>query len=350
MSDLPKLSYVLLSHNREKYIRKAIESAFAQDYEGELEYIISDDCSTDRTYDIIQECAAAYKGNRRVVVTQTPHNMHLAGNTNHAVSFVESDWIIRADDDDFSTIDRCSLIGKAIAENPGCMYVVTGVGKFTDAEEAEALRRSLLPCGTHAQVSRVDIREGYAALYGHEPRIYSYKAWNMEVFRTFGPLDRDAYYVDDLTCYYRASMLGAGIILNNAVAVLARDGCGNMSRGGDDSTRNYEAIMRLERFNDAYQNITFRPLQDTFLALQRYVEEHLNEEERTKVQPFLEDFQKEMQTRARLCTYWRGSTLNRIRIARERNLHGLFTWLRCLPLPLFARLLAFYRFLRKQIG
>ena len=41
--NLPKLSYVLLSHNREKYIRGAIESAFAQDYEGELEYIFSDD-------------------------------------------------------------------------------------------------------------------------------------------------------------------------------------------------------------------------------------------------------------------------------------------------------------------
>ena len=48
-----------LSHNREKYIRAAIESAFAQDYEGEMEYIFSDDCSTDRTFEIIQECVAA---------------------------------------------------------------------------------------------------------------------------------------------------------------------------------------------------------------------------------------------------------------------------------------------------
>ena len=77
MPNLPKLSYVLLSHNREQYIRTAVESAFAQDYEGELEYIFSDDCSTDRTYEILKECVDAYKGPRRVVLTQTPRNLHL---------------------------------------------------------------------------------------------------------------------------------------------------------------------------------------------------------------------------------------------------------------------------------
>ena len=347
MSSLPKLSYVLLSHNREKYIRKALESAFAQDYEGELEYIISDDCSTDSTLDIIRECVAAYKGKRRIVVTQPPRNMNLAGNTNHAVSFVESDWIIRADDDDLSTIDRCTLIGRAIAEHPDCTYVVTGVDKFTDAEEQTALHRSQTPCGANVSTTRVDIREGFEAFRGHQPKIYSYKAWNMAVFRTFGPLDLDAYYIDDLTCYYRANMLGSGLFLDNAIAVLARDGSGNMSRGGDDSTRHYKAILKREEFNDRYHNLSLRPLQETYQAMLDYVKAHLSDEEQKLIQPFLTDFQQELQTRARICTYWRGSTLNRIRIARELGYHGLFAWLRCLPLPLFARLLALYRTLTR---
>ncbi len=347
MSSLPKLSYVLLSHNREKYIRKALESAFAQDYEGELEYIISDDCSTDSTLDIIRECVAAYKGKRRIVVTQPPRNMNLAGNTNHAVSFVESDWIIRADDDDLSTIDRCTLIGRAIAEYPDCTYVVTGVDKFTDAEEQTALHRSQTPCGANVSTTRVDIREGFEAFRGHQPKIYSYKAWNMAVFRTFGPLDLDAYYIDDLTCYYRANMLGSGLFLDNAIAVLARDGSGNMSRGGDDSTRNYEAIIRLERFNDSYHNITLHPLKDTLSSFQEYAETNPDHKGMEKIRPFLTSFQQELQERARLCTYWRGSTFNRIRIARELGYHGLFAWLRCLPLPLFARLLALYRTLTR---
>lgn len=97
----------------------------------------SDDCSTDRTFEIIQECVAAYKGGRRVVVTQPPTNQHLAGNTNHAIQFVESDWIVRADDDDLSSVDRCSIIGRAIAEHPEASFVFTRMENFTDENAGE---------------------------------------------------------------------------------------------------------------------------------------------------------------------------------------------------------------------
>lgn len=163
-STLPKLSYVLLSHNREKYIRAAIESAFAQDYEGELEYIFSDDCSTDRTFEIIKECVAAYKGNRRVVVTQTPRNLHLAGNTNHAVQFITSDWIVRADDDDISTADRCTLVGRAIAANPGCSFVYTRLETFDADNEANIISRSSLH-RTEAESYRFDVLQGGSGMW-----------------------------------------------------------------------------------------------------------------------------------------------------------------------------------------
>lgn len=170
MAQLPRLSYVLLSHNREKYIRKALESAFAQDYEGELEYIISDDCSTDRTYEIIQECVASYKGGRRVVVTQTPRNLHLAGNTNHAVQFVTSDWVIRADDDDLSCVDRCTQIGRAILANPGCSCVMTLKKNFSDGEEEEALMQARIHCEEkHLLTKPMTSERGrwlYAILFG----------------------------------------------------------------------------------------------------------------------------------------------------------------------------------------
>ena len=187
-SSLPKLSYVLLSHNREKYIRGAIESAFAQDYEGELEYIFSDDCSTDRTFEIIKECVAAYKGNRRVVVTQPPKNLHLAGNTNHAVQFVKSDWIIRADDDDYSAINRCSLIGNAIANNPGLSFVVTGVRYFTASEEESILKES----------QKISVEPVLTNICSSENTIfncrkYSYKVWSIRTYNAFPPLPPEGY-------------------------------------------------------------------------------------------------------------------------------------------------------------
>ena len=339
---LPKLSYVLLSHNREKYIRSAIESAFAQDYEGELEYIFSDDCSTDRTFEIIKECVAEYKGNRRVVVTQTPRNLHLAGHTNHAVQFVESDWIIRADDDDYSSVDRCSLIGRAIASYPRARYVTTGVVHFTDAEENRFLELSQKVCSEPPSPQETDICVHSERETKFRPDSLSYKAWHMDVFRVFGNLHPQGYYVDDLTCFYRASVLGTGVHLANCIAVFMRDGSGNMSRGGDDNQEGYSSIMRLERFHDRYYNLTLEPLKEVMRSLNAYVNKHSMQ----GAEAFIESLKLEMATRELLCTFWRKGIINRVRISRKLGYKGLFSALRCLPMPLFAFLLSIYRKIR----
>lgn len=51
---LPLVSIVITSYNRKKTIAKAIESALAQDYQN-LEIIISDNCSTDGSEEIIKQ-------------------------------------------------------------------------------------------------------------------------------------------------------------------------------------------------------------------------------------------------------------------------------------------------------
>ncbi len=342
-SHLPKLSYVLLAHNREKYIRAAIESAFAQDYAGELEYIFCDDCSTDRTYEIIQQCVADYTGHRHIVVTQTPENGHLAVNTNHAVQHVSSDWIIRADDDDLSSVDRCTLIGEAIAAHPDCTYVVTGVKQFTDAEEESILAESQQPSRTAHTCQRVaNIRDGYDALRGRDPSTYSYKAWHRCVFDQFGPLHKQGYYVDDLCCYNRANLLGYGVYVEHANNVFMRMGSENMSRGGDDNSRGYHAIMRLERFNDKYYNITFEPMELDITAYRAYLQQQ-SPEERAACEPFLRSLDGDMDTRAELRHYWRKGILNRLRIRKKFRYKGLFSYLRSLPMPLFACCLACVR-------
>ncbi len=345
MATLPKLSYVLLSHNREKYIRGAIESAFAQDYAGELEYIFSDDCSTDRTFEIIKECVAEYKGNRKIVVTQTPHNMHLAGNTNHAVQFATGDFVIRADDDDYSRVDRCSIIGKAIAENPGCTFVLTKQKRFTDEQDAEARAFCATPCTEPYESSIVDVTKDHDGLSAFFSKNSSNKAWSTKVYRDFGALPLDGYYVDDVICFLRACAMGYGVSVT-ARTMMARDGSANMCRGGDDGARGYSAIIRLEQFNDKYFNITYAPLELTIAAISQYMQQN-KPDAFAQSQIFFAALEKNMQERALLRTYWRKGTINRLRIKRKLKWKGLFNLLRCLPLPIYARLLAWYRKLFK---
>ena len=54
----PLVSALVLGYNQESIIRKAVEGAFAQTYIP-LEIVLSDDCSTDRTFDIMREMAAS---------------------------------------------------------------------------------------------------------------------------------------------------------------------------------------------------------------------------------------------------------------------------------------------------
>ena len=73
-TDQPMVTFALFAYNQEKYIREAVKGAFSQTYEP-LEIILSDDCSSDRTFEIMQEMAKAYQGPHRVVARTNRKNL-----------------------------------------------------------------------------------------------------------------------------------------------------------------------------------------------------------------------------------------------------------------------------------
>ena len=348
MPPLPKLSYVLLSHNREKYVRTAVESALAQDYKGELEYIFSDDCSTDRTFEIIKECVAAYKGNRRVVVTQPPTNLKTAGNFNHAVSLAQGDWIIRADDDDISAVDRCTATAKAIMAVPGCSFIgISSQHSFTDATEESIIKLAKERHEGDIEPTVTDIRRDSVDKVRFNFGKYCYLTWNKEVFKAFGDLPREAFLADDYILFFRASLMGKGILLSEPPLYFIRKNSLNQSVGKEDGANTFTAVMRRERFFDEYQNSTAAPMRETYEALLDFARQ-MPQEEQPGVLAFLADMQERICTTETLRSYWRKGTINRIRIARELGMTKPYDMLRCLPMPVFAALLAAIRKFKHQ--
>lgn len=55
------MTFALLAYNQEDYIREAVQGTFAQAYKP-LETTSPEDCSSDRTYQIMQDMAGAYRG------------------------------------------------------------------------------------------------------------------------------------------------------------------------------------------------------------------------------------------------------------------------------------------------
>ena len=66
----PLITFALMAYNQEQLIEEAVAGALAQTY-SPLEIILSDDCSTDRTFEIMEEMADEYKGPHSVSIRRT---------------------------------------------------------------------------------------------------------------------------------------------------------------------------------------------------------------------------------------------------------------------------------------
>ena len=104
--DLPLVSFVLLTYNQELYVKQAVEGALKQDYPT-LEIIISDDCSSDSTFEIIQSVVSTYSGKHKVTILRNSSNMGLVSHLNKLfANHVNGDYIILAAGDDISLSSR----------------------------------------------------------------------------------------------------------------------------------------------------------------------------------------------------------------------------------------------------
>ena len=94
----PKISVLMPAYNAEKYIGEAIESILNQTFK-DFEFIIVDDCSTDKTWEIIQRFAII---DTRIVALKNKINLGIAGNRNKLISLASGKYVLWQDADDIS--------------------------------------------------------------------------------------------------------------------------------------------------------------------------------------------------------------------------------------------------------
>lgn len=94
------VSVVVCSYNNEKFVLDCLNSIFDQSYEN-IELLISDDCSTDRTYEIIKEwCESHKKRFARCYYKQNQINIGISRNYNSILKYAKGSFIkIFASDD-----------------------------------------------------------------------------------------------------------------------------------------------------------------------------------------------------------------------------------------------------------
>lgn len=138
---LPRVSLIFPAYNEEKLIRKTIEQGLCQDYQGELEIVIIDDGSTDRTFQIASEYALKYPN---VVVQKHEKNMGKPEGLNTGFKIATGEISVFSDSDSHLAPD---LVSKMIPhfEDPevgvvaGMIVIDNEINLLTKLQQVEYL-------------------------------------------------------------------------------------------------------------------------------------------------------------------------------------------------------------------
>jgi glycosyltransferase involved in cell wall biosynthesis len=122
----PKVSVCLPCYNRHDYVSEAIESVLAQSF-GDFELIITDNCSTDGTVDIIRKYASK---DSRIRVYVNESNLGVIGNLNRGILLGRGEYIKPIFSDDLLTPRCLEAFVNVLDKNPNVSLVTSFTRAF----------------------------------------------------------------------------------------------------------------------------------------------------------------------------------------------------------------------------
>ena len=118
MKAQPLVSYLLFTYKQEKFIKETVEAALEQTY-SPLEIIISDDCSSDKTFKIIEEVVRSYKGPHQVITNRNEINLGIGAHVFSVLKRAKGEYMVLVGGDDISSPDHVQIAVDAIQASRG---------------------------------------------------------------------------------------------------------------------------------------------------------------------------------------------------------------------------------------
>ena len=209
----PLVSYVVQTYNHAKFAEDAMASALSQDYPN-LEIIISDDASSDGTFDILQQYLQKHPTDKKIVLNRNEKNMGVVPHLNHLVQhFAHGDIIILTGGDDISLPDRTSRsVEKMLALGVDCLGTNY---QYIDGAGQKQERFGL-------QGDQADVKYTIVDYIKNIPitPLGPTKIFHRQLYDVFGTLNDDCQ-TEDSTLTFRALLLN-GIGRISTVCVLYR--------------------------------------------------------------------------------------------------------------------------------
>lgn len=183
----PLVTFALFAYNQEKYIKDALQGAFSQTYEP-LEIILSDDCSTDQTFEIMRTMADLYRGPHTVRLNRNVRNLNIGNHVNVVNELARGELVVAAAGDDISRPERASeLVGEWLASGKAAGLLHSARTLIT--ENGEVMRE----IGCHFLHS---LETAEASEIANVNVAGATEAWDKRLFQIFGDFRGDLMYED----------------------------------------------------------------------------------------------------------------------------------------------------------
>jgi glycosyltransferase involved in cell wall biosynthesis len=189
------ISVIIPVYNREPFLGEAIRSVLAQKYAGQLEIIVSDDGSTDRSLDV----ASAFGD--RVKVVRKPEGctaQGASGTRNRGIAAATQSYVAFLDSDDFYLPDHLNTMAAALERRPDLGFVFSRVLQMREQDG-----HRFLASWTRARLTKRDIANPVVS----GPYVVHTNAFlfRREVFDTVGVFDESYSNGEDGDLWMRIS-------------------------------------------------------------------------------------------------------------------------------------------------
>lgn len=208
------VTFALFTYNQEAYVAEAVEGALSQDY-SPLEIIISDDASTDRTFDIVREMVDRYRGPHEVLLIRNEANLGIGAHVTKVANLARGELIVAAAGDDVSL--------------PGRTRAMTALWEAHDRKPDLLCCDALLiglrnePLGEHQAIPGIGLDALEFARTG-QVVLGAIATWTRRLWQAHPSLP-DGCVSEDQVLGLRGAMLG-GIARHPEALVRYRIGCG----------------------------------------------------------------------------------------------------------------------------
>jgi glycosyltransferase involved in cell wall biosynthesis len=192
------VSFILLAFNQERYIGDAVRSALDQTF-APLQLILSDDCSTDGTFEVMSNEAAAYRGPHAIRLRRNEARLGLSRHLEKVLSVCDGSFVVVAAGDDISLPERTSeLVRMWLDLEKAAISIFSGY-ELIDKNGAVVGGKTFV-AGRHP-ATRLERVRGNIAVEG------ATHAFSKEIYDAFGPMVSDPLN-EDIVLQFRASLLG----------------------------------------------------------------------------------------------------------------------------------------------